>query len=36
MADVFGAMVADYFRDELAGQPVYERSDGDQSPAQCA
>jgi SAM-dependent methyltransferase len=36
MADVFGRMVADYHRDALAGQPVYERSDGDESPAQCA
>lgn len=36
MADVFGRMVADYHRDELAAQPVYERSDGDESPAQCA
>lgn len=36
MTDVFGAMVADYHRDELTGQPVYERSDGDESPAQCA
>ncbi|GAB3689507.1 hypothetical protein GCM10028857_24940 [Salinarchaeum chitinilyticum] len=36
MADVFGRMVADYHRDQLAGQPVYERSDGDESPAHCA
>ncbi|WP_248517465.1 class I SAM-dependent methyltransferase [Salinarchaeum laminariae] len=36
MADVFGRMVADYHRDELRGQPIYERSDGDESPAHCA
>lgn len=36
MTDVFGRMVADYHRDALAGQPVYERSDGDESLAQCA
>ncbi|AGN01617.1 methyltransferase family protein [Salinarchaeum sp. Harcht-Bsk1] len=29
-------MVADYHRDALAGQPTYERSDGDESTAQCA
>ena len=36
MTDVFGRMVADYHFGDLAGQPVYERSDGDESPAQCA
>lgn len=36
MADVFGQMVADYHRGDLSGQPVYERSDGDESPAHCA
>lgn len=36
MPDVFGRMVRDYHRGALAGQPVYERSDGDESPAQCA
>lgn len=36
MPDVFGRMVADYYRDELAGQPVYRRSDGDRSTAHCA
>ena len=29
MTDVFGRMVADYHFGDLAGQPVYERSDGD-------
>lgn len=36
MADVFGRMVADYHRGELADQPVYERSDGHEQPAHCA
>lgn len=36
MADVFGRMVADYYDGELAGQPIYERSDGHEQPAHCA
>jgi SAM-dependent methyltransferase len=36
MPDVFGQMVRDYYRDELTGQPVYHRDDGERSPAHCA
>lgn len=36
MTDAFGRMVLDYHRGGLGGQPIYERSDGDESPAHCA
>jgi len=36
MADAFGRMVADYHHESLADEPVYERSDAEESPAHCA
>lgn len=36
MTDVFGRMVAAYYRNDLEEQPVYRRDDGVTSPAHCA